>query len=334
MRNIQFIILLCVICISCKQANESEFVLKGKTSNLPNDTWLYLNDTSKEVILDSAKVLNNSFQFKTKIDSLPTRVIIHDKTYKNYNFLWLDNYNMSFDASNSTFKEAIISGELNKLAHELSNSLKDKSRKESLRIEQKFVERNPNSIISASILSTYKTTFKKDDVQVLFHNFSEENKGSVYGKSIAQFLELNNGEIHIGDSFVDFEMKDVNGNLLKLSNFKSKYTLLEFWASNCGPCRQENPNLVKTYNQFKPKGFEIFAVSDDVKKENWLKAIKNDKLPWINVSDLNKNNRASMIYSINGIPDNFLIDEKGIIIGRNLRGEQLNNRLKELFSNN
>ncbi len=145
---------------------------------------------------------------------------------------------------------------------------------------------------------------------------------------------MNNGEIHIGDSFVDFEMKDVNGNLLKLSNFKSKYTLLEFWASNCGPCRQENPNLVKTYNQFKPKGFEIFAVSDDVKKENWLKAIKNDKLPWINVSDLNKNNRASMIYSINGIPDIFLIDEKGIIIGRNLRGEQLNNRLKELFSNN
>mgnify|MGYP001269173818 CR=1 FL=1 len=333
MKKILFISLLSAF-ISCNNTNESVFILEGKSNNIPNETWLYLKDTGNDVILDSVRVTENIFQFKTKIDSLPIRVIIHDKSYKNYNFLWLDEYHMTLDASNSNFKDAVISGDLNKLSHQLANSLKEKSRKERLKIEQKFVENNPSSIISASILSTYKTTFNKANVRQLYHNFSQKNKTSIYGKSVAQFLELNKGEINIGDSYVDFEMRDVNGNLLQFSKFKNKYILLEFWASNCGPCRIENSNLIKTYNTFKPRGFEIFAVSEDIKKENWLKAIKKDKLPWIHVSDLSKNNRASMIYGISGIPDNFLIDNKGIIVARNLRGEKLNKKLSELFTIN
>ena len=117
-----------------------------------------------------------------------------------------------------------------------------------------------------------------------------------------------------------------------MSELNGKVILLEFWASWCGPCRQENPNLVKTYNIFNPKGFEIFAVSLDEDKESWLKAIQEDNLKWKHVSDLKgSRNEASLIYGINGIPDNFLISENGEIIGRNLRGDKLNQKLKEIL---
>ena len=128
-------------------------------------------------------------------------------------------------------------------------------------------------------------------------------------------------------------MENTIGEMKKLSDFNDKIILLEFWASNCGPCRQENPNLVKTYESYQPKGFEIFAVSQDTKKTNWLKAIEEDGLPWLQVSDLKgRDNSASLIYGINAIPDNFLIDKNGIIIGRNLRGEKLNEKLASLLN--
>jgi thiol-disulfide isomerase/thioredoxin len=123
-----------------------------------------------------------------------------------------------------------------------------------------------------------------------------------------------------------------NGDSLKLSEIKGKTILLEFWSSWCSPCRKENPNLVKTYKKFKPKGFEIFAVSLDEDKNSWLKAIEKDRLNWKHVSDLKGDgNEASLIYGINGIPDNFLIAENGEIIGRDLRGEELDKKLTEVL---
>ena len=141
-----------------------------------------------------------------------------------------------------------------------------------------------------------------------------------------------NKEPKIGEQFADFEMEDQNGNYKKLSNIKGKIVLLEFWASWCGPCLQENPNLVKTYKEYNPKGFEVFAVSLDSDKESWLKEIKKGNLIWEHVSDLKgSENEASLIYGINGIPDNFLIAENGEIIGRNLRGDKLNQKLREIL---
>lgn len=194
-----------------------------------------------------------------------------------------------------------------------------------------FVSKNPNSVHSAYILSVYTKTWGKEKSKELFDKFSLENKNSEYGKSISKYIELNKNP-RIGEKYVDFEMTDVNGDMRKLSDFNEKVVLLEFWSSNCGPCRKENPNLVKTYEKYKPVGFEIFAVSEDIKKDNWLKAIETDKLPWLQVSDLNRNNSASLIYRINSIPINFLIDKTGIIIGRNLRGVELNETLEKLLN--
>jgi len=330
---IKLITLSSLTFFSC-YSQEKPFLISGKTNNIKDGTWFYLKELNRDFLIDSVKVENNVFKLKSKIDIFPIRVLLQSKDYKNYSFFWIEDENLVFDSSNSNFKEAIVSGNINKLNNQLRKRLKSINRDERLKLEKQFIKDNPNSIISATILSIYKTTFGKNDVERLYFAFSNENKNSVYGKSISIFLNLNKGDLKLGDKFIDFEMLDNNVERRKLSDVKANYILLEFWASNCGPCRQENPNLVETYNKYKEKGFEIFAVSEDRKKQNWLKAIKEDKLPWIHVSDLSKDNKASMIYGVNGIPDNFLIDEEGIIIGRNLRGKELNDKLAQLLGNN
>ena len=196
---------------------------------------------------------------------------------------------------------------------------------------QNFIKTNPNSLVSAHALNIYATTWGKEKSSELYESFSDVLKASEYAKNIKQFIDLNK-EIQIGDTFVDFELNDPNETPKKLSSLRRKVTLLEFWASWCGPCRAENPNLVKTYEKYNPKGFEIFAVSLDNNKKGWLDAIKKDNLNWIQTSDLNGDrNKAALIYGVSGIPDNFLIDENGIIVARNLRGEELNEKLSELL---
>ncbi len=273
----------------------------------------------------------DSFIFKTKLSESPLQVILRTKDYSYYRFLWLENNSMKFDGAKTDFSNAIVTGSYEEnLSQALSKETNSLPRDERIKKEIEFVNKNPNSIHSAYILSVYSRTWGKEKTKKLFDQFSSKNKNSEFGKSIAKYIELNRRP-KIGEKYVDFEMADTKGKTKKLSDIKDKIVLLEFWASNCVPCRQENPNLVKTYKKYKSKGFEIFAVSEDIKRESWLKAIEKDELPWLHVSDLNKDNLASNVYGVNAIPDNFLINKTGIIIGRNLRGERLNDKLKEIL---
>ncbi|MFM7855246.1 MAG: TlpA family protein disulfide reductase [Flammeovirgaceae bacterium] len=137
----------------------------------------------------------------------------------------------------------------------------------------------------------------------------------------------------IGQLAPEIALTNPNGEVVKLSSLRGKYVLIDFWAKWCGPCRRENPNVVKAYKRFKDKGFEVFGVSLDRNKEDWLKAIAEDGLTWTHVSDLKYfESQAAKDYNINAIPFSILLDKTGKIIAKNLRGAALEQKLEEVFN--
>jgi len=146
--------------------------------------------------------------------------------------------------------------------------------------------------------------------------------------------EMMSSKIKEGMEAPDFEVPSQNGTQIKLSSFRGNYVLLDFWASWCHPCRQENPNVLTAFNKFQKKGFRVFQVSLDKDKNEWLKAIQTDALwQWKHGSDLQYWNSApAKLYAVQSIPSNFLIDPKGIIVAKNLRGQQLIDALNQIYT--
>ena len=197
-----------------------------------------------------------------------------------------------------------------------------------------FIKSNPNSIISVVALTQFGGSMPDYEVvSPLYNAFSVDVKNSTVGKAYAQKLDILKQTI-VGAIAPDFTQNDPEGKPITMSSFKGKYLLIDFWASWCGPCRAENPNVVKAYAKYHDKGFEILGVSldNDKGRDNWLKAIKGDGLVWSQVSDLKYwSNEVAKKYGISSIPQNFLLDPTGKIVGKNLRGEALVKKLAEIF---
>ncbi len=194
-----------------------------------------------------------------------------------------------------------------------------------------FISSNPNSYISLYSLSSdlAKEEMNIELVENAYQNLSEGLKNNVLGRSIFERLNLAK-KTSIGVLSTDFEEKTAEQIAIKLSNFKGQYVLIDFWASWCGPCRQENPNVVNAYEAFKDKNFTILGISTDESEEKWIKAVKADGLVWTQIRDRTTN--IAQTYGINAIPKNFLIDPEGKIIAKNLRGPQLMETLDAILN--
>lgn len=196
-----------------------------------------------------------------------------------------------------------------------------------------YVSEMNESVVAAYALYINSYRFELEDLKKFYEQFSEDVKSSEYGVIINdKVMALTNTQI--GKSAPLFTMKDTTGAPVNLEQFKGKYVLIDFWASWCGPCRAENPNVVKAYNEFHDKGLEILGVSLDSDKDKWLAAIVKDGLTWHQVSDVNGwDCEPVKIYAVSSIPHSVLVDPDGIIVAKNLRGEQLHQKLAELMTN-
>ncbi|UIR55660.1 TlpA family protein disulfide reductase [Sphingobacterium sp. SRCM116780] len=201
--------------------------------------------------------------------------------------------------------------------------------------KQEYIERvkaNRDSISSlVDLRRVGGYTPEYTELQNLYNTLTKKVKKSNEGKEFATYLQTLS-TVMVGKQAPEFSQNDTTGTPVKLSDFKGQYVLLDFWASWCPDCRVESPDLVKTYAIFKDKNFEILGISFDKDRASWIKAIHADQLHWKHVSDLKRwQNDVGTLYGVKSIPQNVLIDPTGKIIARNLHGEELNSKLREVL---
>lgn len=202
---------------------------------------------------------------------------------------------------------------------------------EEMKINQEYITENRGSWVSPYVLrSKMYYSMSLDELKTAVNRLDKRLENSVYLKELKEYIDVRE-KVAIGRKFTDFELPTPEGKNLALSDITGdNYILIDFWASWCGPCRRENPNVVALYKDFKDKGFDILGVSFDRDGKSWKQAIKDDNLTWHHVSDLEGwNSKAGEIYGVRSIPHTVLLDPEGIIIAKNLTSEELREKLEE-----
>jgi peroxiredoxin len=228
--------------------------------------------------------------------------------------------------------------------YDLADSLDDKELKATLDEKYEAISAEKNAYSKSVILKNldnpmsaylvsgiYYDDSKLEEMAALVNKFAPAIDSSAYTIRLKGMIDTWR-KVSIGQPAIDFTQNDTTGAPVTLSSLKGQYVLIDFWASWCGPCRAENPNVVKLYNELHDKGFEIIGVSFDTKRDNWISAIHADELSWYHVSDLGGwKNAVGDLYAVRSIPHTILLDKEGVIIAKNLRGDELREKLEELL---
>jgi peroxiredoxin len=197
-----------------------------------------------------------------------------------------------------------------------------------------IIKKEPASLGVINLLQGGQVLDRDKYIETYIISADKAKKAWPNSSVVKEFAEMvdKNKAIAIGQLAPEIALPNPAGQTVKLSSLRGKYVLIDFWAKWCGPCRRENPNVVKAYQAYRDKGFEVFGVSLDRSKEDWVKAIQEDNLTWTHVSDLKYfQSEAALLYNINAIPFSVLIDPSGLIVAKNLRGLELHNKLAEVF---
>jgi peroxiredoxin len=289
-------------------------------------------------VLDKKKSIsfyleNSIITISGKFDSFSDLKIEGSKTQEEFKSLKdsLAPFTQKYEELGKKFEDANRGGNINKSneirkqAEPVINNMKQ--------IQKNFLKNNPASFVAPDILSTMFNNIGLPEVESYLNAMDANVAGTRVAKELKEKVALLKN-VEIGQKAPDFTMQDNKGNSVSLSSkIGTNILLIDFWAAWCAPCRAENPNVVKVFNEFNSKGFDILGVSLDQNELDWYKAISTDKLKWTQVSDLKYwNNAAAKLYGVRSIPASFLLDKNGIIIAKNLRGEDLYNKVKELIS--
>lgn len=364
-KNLFITILSIIVLASCTKPPKNAFLISGTLDTVINTTvYLQKRMNAPLITIDSTLISGGKFSFKGTIDYPevyyitipatkssvpffiePSEIIVNINTkeinktkitgsknqaaYDGY-LNMLDQFNAKIKESYQMYNKAEEIGDLEKVRY--YDSLITVLDEQRGQFSKKYVLENPQSFISPYIMYRNSYTYEMEDLEKALSAFDTSLSHSIYTGFMNEYYATMK-RTAVGQMYVPFSMQDSTGiNISAEDLIGSNYLLVDFWASWCAPCRQENPNLVKLYNKYHERGFDIFGVSFDSNRERWLSAIKEDSLTWTHVSDLQGwENKAGKLYGIRSIPSNALLDTNGMIIAKNLRGDDLKAKLEELF---
>lgn len=358
----RLLVLLLLPFVGLAQIKNTGFVVKGQLTGLADGTLLALNSINGQSIV-TGKILKGAFSLKGTIPGTDILKLSANGTEQSVEIMmnnsetvtvtgnWSDPNSIvvkgaAAQADFDAFKKTIFPflGQRNALVNS-ANSERDMAKRNAFLAEinkidvvipnlaMQFADSKPASVASTWALYFISPLFanRVGELEAAYNKLQSPAKKLVYVNNLEQFIATAKIGM-VGSQAMDFTQNDVNGKPVSLSSFKGKYVLVDFWASWCGPCRGENPNVVSAYQKYKSKNFTVLGVSLDQSKPNWLKAISDDNLEWTHVSDLQYwNNSAARMYHIETIPMNLLIDPTGKIIAKNIRGEELQRTLAEVL---